>query len=255
MYSAQELEAMPKQFERYMLDLEKRVMEDVVERIKRNEEVTSVADWNMLRISELRGFENNLKKYIKEALGYSSAEVDKLFNETMEKGYIRDKELYSAVGKTMIAFKDNKELQQLISAVIEQTNNELTNITQTTAFAVEMGGKIHTTPLSEYFSGILDGAMMDVMSGTFDYNKAIARVVDEMTRSGLRTVNYASGYSCRVDVAARRAVMTGITQVTAKINEQHMRELETDYVQVTYHIGARPSHQSFQGRIFKWNRK
>lgn len=72
-----------------------------------------------------------------------------------------------------------------------------------------------------------------------------------MTNSGLRTVDYESGWSNRVDVAARRAVMTGLSQVTAKINESNAEKLETDMFEVTWHSGARPSHQVWQGRWYK----
>lgn len=72
-----------------------------------------------------------------------------------------------------------------------------------------------------------------------------------MTNSGLRTVDYETGWSNRVDVAARRAVMTGLTQVTAKINENNAEKLGTDMFEVSWHSGARPSHQVWQGRWYK----
>lgn len=72
-----------------------------------------------------------------------------------------------------------------------------------------------------------------------------------MTNSGLRTVDYETGWSNRTDVAARRAVMTGLTQVTAKINENNAEKLGTDMFEVSWHSGARPSHQVWQGRWYK----
>ena len=72
-----------------------------------------------------------------------------------------------------------------------------------------------------------------------------------MTNSGLRTVDYETGWSNRTDVAARRAVMTGLTQVTAKINENNAVKLGTDMFEVSWHSGARPSHQVWQGRWYK----
>ncbi|WP_418559738.1 phage minor capsid protein, partial [Pseudoruminococcus massiliensis] len=72
-----------------------------------------------------------------------------------------------------------------------------------------------------------------------------------MTNSGLRTVDYETGWSNRTDVAARRAVMTGLTQVTAKVNENNAEKLGTDMFEVSWHSGARPSHQVWQGRWYK----
>ena len=92
--------------------------------------------------------------------------------------------------------------------------------------------------------------MLDIPSGAFDYNTVLKRVVREMTNSGLRTVDYASGRSVRVEGAARNAVMTGVSQVTSKINEQNAKELDTEYFEVTCHGGARPSHQEWQGKVY-----
>ena len=71
-----------------------------------------------------------------------------------------------------------------------------------------------------------------------------------MTNSGLRTVDYASGHSNRVTAAARRAVSTGLNQVVGKINEENAEKLGTNYFEVSWHSGARPSHQVWQGRVY-----
>ena len=79
------------------------------------------------------------------------------------------------------------------------------NLTQTTGFNIMMGGKKTFTPLSEYLERSLDKAMFGIATGTKTYSQAIGNVIDEMTSSGIRTVDYASGKSERIEVAARRA--------------------------------------------------
>ena len=63
------------------------------------------------------------------------------------------------------------------------------------------------TPLSDIYQGYLDKAITGVVYGAFDYNTMIRKVVTQLTNSGLRSIDYASGWHSRVDVAARRAVM------------------------------------------------
>lgn len=92
--------------------------------------------------------------------------------------------------------------------------------------------------------------MLDIASGAFDYNTVLKRIVNEMTNSGLRTVDYATGWANRVDVAARRAVMTGMSQLTAKVNEDNAKALDTEYFEVSWHSGARPEHQVWQGKVY-----
>lgn len=59
----------------------------------------------------------------------------------------------------------------------------------------------------------------------------------------MRTIDYPSGWTNRVDVAARRAVLTGVAQVCGKINEYHAQKLGTEYFEVDWHSGARPAMQ------------
>lgn len=142
-------------------------------------------------------------------------------------------------------------MTQLIESVAEQTYTAMSNISQSLGFAVRNGaGKLEFTPLADYFQRTVDGAILGIEGGFFDYNTVIKRVISEMTNSGLRTVDYATGWSNRVDVAARRAVMTGYNQLVAKTNEHNAEQLGTEYFEVTWHSGARPSHQEWQGRVF-----
>ena len=76
-----------------------------------------------------------------------------------------------------------------------------------------------------------------------------------MPENKKRWIDYASGHHNRVPVAVRRAVMTGVNQVMAKITEQNMELLQTEYVEVSWHRGARPSHQVWQGKIYHWKEK
>ena len=99
-----------------------------------------------------------------------------------------------------------------------------------------------------FYRSALDNAVLDIQSGGFDYGTVLKRTVSRMTNSGLRWIDYDSGVHSRVDVAARRAVMTGFRQVQGKINEQVAADLGTNTYEVSYHVGARPSHQPWQGR-------
>ncbi len=174
--------------------------------------------------------------------------------------YIRNKAIYEAAGKDYQSYESNQWLQQVVDAARRQTKDSLRpleNITQTTGFNVPMGGsKKVFTPLSEYLERSLDKAMLGITTGARTYSQAIGEVIDEMTASGIRTVDYASGKSDRIEVAARRAVMTGVAQMTDKVNEKNMEALQTDYCEVDWHMGARntgtgyQNHQSWQGKVY-----
>ena len=250
MYTPSELERMPVEIERRMSELEERILEDIIRRIRINDEITRSADWQIYRLVQMGQSTEYIQKQIQLALNFTDEEIKNLYEGAIKSGYTRDEDVYDKVGVDFIPFKDNTELQQLIQSVIEQTKEQMENITQTLGFAIDMGGKRVFTPLAEYLQKTLDTAVLEVTSGTFDYNTTLKKVVAEMTKSGLRTVDYETGWSNRIEVAARRALMTGVTQVTNKINEQNAKELGTDYFEVSWHATARPEHQKWQGRVY-----
>ena len=138
--------------------------------------------------------------------------------------------------------------------MIQQTDADLRNITQSLGFYLDYGGgKPVLTPLAEVYQKYLDSACLDIVSGAFDYNSVLRRVVTQLTNSGLRQINYASGRANRVDVAARRAVMTGITQLTGHISDYNAEKLYTEFFEVAWHSGARPTHAVWQGKV--WSKK
>lgn len=250
MFTSGELERVSMALDEPMKELEMRIMQDVVRRIKINGEITAAADWQINRLQQLGMSKEEVNAAIREALSYSDEDMNELYSKVIGAGYTRDKALYEATGTPFIPFEENGELQQLISSVSDQTNQTLHNITQSLGFAERTNGKISFTPLADFYQKTLDSAMLDISSGAFDYNTVLKRTVKAMTDSGLRTVDYASGHSNRVDVAARRAVMTGMTQLTAKVNEQNAEQLGTDMFEVSWHGGARPEHQVWQGKWY-----
>ena len=251
MFTPEEIESIPIAIEKLFNDLQLRVMTDIVRRLRNVQDISASADYQMSRLYELGKSKKEIQSLAQEALDKSDEEINKIFTDIIQSGYARDKQLYTATGKDFIPYKENKPLQQLVKAMQNQTKGECKNITQSMGFAVKQpDGKLAFKPVADYYQDTLDKAVVDITSGAFDYNTVLNRTVSEMTNSGLRTVDYASGWSNRVSVAARRAVMTGINQVTAKISEDNAEKLETEYFEVSWHRGARPDHQKWHGKVY-----
>lgn len=239
------------QIEKRFSDLEMRIMEDIVRRIRQSGEITSTADWQINRLRILGYSSEDIEKMLKEALNKSYPEMFELYDKVIDWEYVRNKDIYEQINAEFIPYEDNEELQQIAEALIRQSNEELKNITKSLGFYLDYGnGKPVLTPLAEVYQKYLDAACMDIVSGAFDYNSVLRRVVTQLTNSGLRQIEYASGRANRVDVAARRAVMTGVSQLSGKISEMNARKLGTEQFEVEWHAGARPTHATWQGRVW-----
>ena len=236
--------------ERYQ-ELEERIMNDIIRRIKKTKKITSTADWQINRLRIIGYSSEDIERKIKKALNASYPEMFELYDNVIEWEYVRNKDIYEQINAEYIPFEQNERLKQITDAIIDQSLEDLENVTNSLGFYLDYGnGKKIITPLSKVYTYYLDAACFDIVTGSFDYGSVLRRVVTQLTNSGMRTVDYASGKADRVDVAARRAVLTGVSQITGRISEYNAERLGTEYFEVEWHPGARPTHTVWQGRVW-----
>lgn len=252
MRSQGELEQIPQEVVKRISELETRIMTDIVERIHKNGFSSASSDWQITRLQQLGESDQNIQKMIRQALGDIDVSLDKIFSDTVYEEYYGHARSYKLFGREQIPFEQNTQLQELIGGIRQQTGDTFRNMTNSMGFAIKdpFSGKITYSPLMKFYQDTLDAAMWDLLSGGFDFNTILNRTVSRMTTSGIRWIDYDSGNRNRVDVAARRAILTGFGQIQGKINEQVAQELETDRYEVSAHVGARPEHQKWQGRVW-----
>lgn len=232
-------------------DLEERIMQDIVRRIVKAGEITSTADWQINRLRILGYCSEDIEQEIKKTLNASYPEMFELYDKVIDREYVRNKDIYEQINAEYIPFEENGQLKQITEAIIDQSFDDLENVTNSLGFYLDYGnGQKVLTPLSQVYTKYLDAACYDIVTGAFDYNSVLRRVVTQLTNSGLRQIDYSSGRANRVDVAARRAVMTAVSQITGKISEYNAQKLGTEYFEVEWHAGARPTHAVWQGRVW-----
>ena len=232
-------------------DLEERIMQDIVRRIMKAGEITSTADWQINRLRILGYSSEDIEQEIKKTLNASYPEMFELYDKVINWEYVRNKDIYEQINAEYIPFEENGQLKQITESIIDQSFGDLENVTNSLGFYLDYGnGQKVLTPLSQVYTKYLDAACYDIVTGAFDYNSVLRRVVTQLTNSGLRQIDYSSGRANRVDVAARRAVMTAVSQITGKISEYNAQKLGTEYFEVEWHAGARPTHAVWQGRVW-----
>ena len=232
-------------------DLEERIMQDIVRRIVKAGEITSTADWQINRLRILGYSSEDIEQEIKKTLNASYPEMFELYDKVINWEYVRNKGIYEQINAEYIPFEENGQLKQITEAIIDQSFDDLENVTNSLGFYLDYGnGQKVLTPLSQVYTKYLDAACYDIVTGAFDYNSVLRRVVIQLTNSGLRQIDYSSGRANRVDVAVRRAVMSAVSQITGKISEYNAQKLGTEYFEVEWHAGARPTHAVWQGRVW-----
>ena len=231
-------------------DLEEHIMQDIVRRIMKAGEITSTADWQINRLQILGYSSEDIEQEIKKTLNASYPEMFELYDKVIDWEYVRNKDIYEQINAEFIPYEENRQLQQITDAIIQQCLEDLENATKSLGFYLDYNGRKILTPLSQVYTNYLDNACFDVVTGAFDYGSVLRRVVTQLTNSGLRKIEYGSGYASRVEVAARRAVMTGVANLTGEIADYNAKKLGTEYFEVEWHAGARPTHAVWQGQVW-----
>lgn len=232
------------------IGLEEQILQDIARRIKKTGEITSTADWQINRLRILGYSSEDIEREIKKTLDASYPEMFELYDKVIDWEYVRNKDIYEQINAEFILFEKNEQLKQITDAIIRQSLEDLENVTKSLGFYLDYNGKKVLTPLSQVYSNYLDNACYDIVTGAFDYGSVLRRVVTQLTNSGLRKIEYGSGYASRVEVAARRAVMTGVTNLTGEIADYNAKKLGTEYFEVEWHAGARPTHAVWQGQVW-----
>ena len=252
-FSPELLDALPEELAELYRGLEDKLLDEICSRLKLADQLNEVTV-NAIRALRSHGIDlKDIERAIRKTDGISEQKIQELLDDVVE----RNQKYYTE----LIDIAKVTQPQTLvdaatISAIYTQTKDELRNLTRSMGFLVD-GGRTMLPPVKAY-QHVLDNAVMQVQSGVISYNEAIRRGVKELADSGLKIVDYESGHRDQIDVAARRAVMTGVNQICSRYTEQSAEWLETPYFEVSAHAGARDkpgpspwsSHKEWQGKVY-----
>lgn len=169
----------------------------------------------------------------------TEAELVSLMQEAGTAALKSDDEVYRRAGLSPSPVSASEDLQRVLQAGFEQTNGEFINLTKTTARTATM-----------QFERALDRAYMQIALGGMDYNTSIRNAIKQLSADGVGAIKYPSGRVDSIEVAVRRAVVTGVNQTALKLQDARADEMGADLVEVSAHAGARPSHAEWQGGIY-----
>lgn len=250
------LQGAPAELEELFLRLEEDIIADICRRIAKAGYLTDSAEHQVLRLRELGAGTEYIKQKISEYSELSDEAVDRLFFDAAQTSDEFYRKAYDKANVGYTPYEYNDFFQQAVTAGVNQTKGELRNFTQSMGFSYRgSNGQVRFHGAAEAYRDCLDYAYMQVMTGAVDHNTAIRNATRRLTEGGLQFVDYASGVRCHADVSARRAVLTGLSQMTGKVSEHNAAELGTDIVEVDAHAGARPDHAEWQGKWYSLSGK
>lgn len=233
--------------------LEDEIISDICRRLAKEKRITSTALIQTRSLINYSGLEvDEILRRVAEFSGVAIDDIYELYQDVLNQIVADERYVYEYLNKPT-ALKDNQYAQGLLQSQAMQTESEFRNLTKSLGFLM---GKKQWVPIAQAYQNTLDYAVMQIQSGGIDPNTAIKKAIIRLTNSGLRTIDYASGHSDQIDVAVRRAVVTGMHQLSGKLEEIQAAELGTSLFEVSAHAGARDkgegfiNHKGWQGKVY-----
>ena len=205
---------------------------------------------------------DRITQKLADASGKNIQEIYELFDIVAKDNYNYSNPFYDAQGLKFIPYEQNENLQRYVKSIAKQTVDEYVNLTQHTAFAVfaKDGKSIAplfaknkdkiATSLSDTYTKIVDYAVAKVQLGETDYQSAMREVIRAMTKSGIKTVDYATGYSRRLDTTVRQNILWGAKQCNQNSADLIGEEFGADGYEISYHSYPRPTHADMGGKQY-----
>lgn len=255
-FSPEILDEMPEELAGLFREMETDILVEICSRLKLKDQLNEVAV-NDIRALRSHGIElDEIKKAISTTAEVSGEKLDEILDDVVQRNHEYYTELITLADVTA---PESLVDAEDIAAIKKQCQREFGNITGSMGFLVD-NGRTMLKPAKAY-QWALDRAVLKMESGTASYQTAIESAVKELAGSGIKSVSYENDKKrvTQVDVAARRAVLTGVNQLNQKYREAGLEQLETDLVEVTAHAGARDvdsvngweNHKAWQGKVYR----
>lgn len=174
-----------------------------------------------------------------------------IFNSIARREYLKTKAFYMFRGKNFVDFKDHTKTQSIINNSYNAFTRDILNLSNTTGFKLlDRNKKVVHVPIKQAYRNVINQAVLQVQNGTLTYNEAIRNVLKQYADSGIRYVQYESGYSKRLDSAVRQNIIDTVKQIKQEIHLELGKEYEADGVEISTHMNCAPDHLPVQGHQF-----
>ncbi|MGN0598875.1 MAG: phage minor capsid protein [Oscillospiraceae bacterium] len=249
MLTPNQLDKLPEPVVQLMSKLQDEIISDICRRITKANYLTPTAEWQLYKANQLTISAREVKRRIAAKLKVQESTLKEIYTDGVKTAIREDEVIYKAAiaegilsdnyREKLTNYTRSKAFSDVLKRGLKNTNGLMRNLTNSAAAAA-----------NRQLSDALDLAYLKCASGAFTPQEAIFEAVRKLGQDGLKCVSYESGRTDQLDVAVRRAVVTGIGKTCCDMQLDLAKEMDCELVEVSSHLGARPSHAEWQGQIY-----
>lgn len=228
-------------------------LENIAKSIKRIRNLTPSQAQQLIQILKYGGEYEKIVKEMSKYLDTDINELDEIFSNYAKKDQLFSEKFYEYKDIPFVPFDQNTALKTQTMAISNLAKNEMYNFTRSNVLGYtisDRSGRLIFKGLRDTYNELLNTAFMNVGQGKETFDSAMSKILKEIGQSGLKTIQYESGRSIRLDSAVRMHLQSRLRELHNENQKIIGDEFEADGVEISVHENPAPDHEDVQGRQF-----
>lgn len=196
---------------------------------------------------------DKLLREIQKEIDIATASIEEVYARVAKIAYRSYAESFLAQGLKQPPIEQERALVNFIQSVAATTKGSFANLSNTTAIGFKLldpGGRTTFVGFKRHYHNLVDQAVADISTGNESWSGALRNALKQTADSGIRVLDYESGYSRRLDSAMRQNVLDGVKAITTEITARNGEKFGADGWEIDAHNWCAPDHLPFQGRRY-----
>lgn len=239
------------QNDKYLQELYANIELDLIRNIASRFDVDEIdggtLEWHTKKLNELGMLSEENIKVISKYSGKTTAEIKSILKKSgydnIEESAFKEAYSKGVLNQKPVALMKSEELKNILNTSISNSIDSF-NLVNTTALE----------SANEEYLKIVNQVYLETTQGIYDYNTSIRKATNKLAEKGITGATYmrTDGTHIRrsLESAIRMQLLTANNQCMTKMQEQRAKEWGSNLVEVSSHMGARPSHAVWQGKIY-----
>ena len=235
------LSVFDKRFENYNT----KVLEELGNVIKQFKDLTPSQAYSLAQQLKYNTTVKDLLNELSKISGLSVKDLKAILEKVARENINFADVYYKSRGLETPIYEQNKALQRLVSSVYKVSGEEFKNIAKSTGFRL-LGdnGEPLLLDIDETYKYVIDKCVVAISQGKETYQQSMRSTLKQLSDSGVRKIEYESGYSRRLDSSIRQNILDSIRQVSNESQQLFGKEFGYNAVEVSHHSNSAPDHSN-----------
>ena len=232
-------------FDRRFQDYNTKVLEELGNVIKQFKDLTPSQAYKLGQQLKYNTTVKDLLNELSKISGLSVEDLKKVLERVAQENLGFAETYYKARELETPIYSENKAIQRLVSSVYKVSGEEFKNIAKSTGFRL-LGdnGEPLLLDIDETYKYVIDKCVIAVSQGKETYQQSMRSTLKQLSSSGVRKIEYESGYSRRLDTSIRQNILDSIRQVSNESQQLFGEEFGYNAVEVSHHSNSAPDHSN-----------